>query len=252
MKIFSRIKDFVFRCRYGFLGAPVLLDGQLFRLDESLRRWNVNDEASIHREFRTYLQPGDVAIDIGANFGLHTIYAAHLVGKQGLIYAFEPVPENLRLLKHNLYLNNLVERVHVEPVAVSNSSNPTLEMALPGEGLAVTATLHKKSPNNNSIEVRNVRLDDFQLADSRPIKLIKIDVEGAEMEVLRGAENFLQKHRPVLLIEVHAYALPDFGTSSAEFTAFLDRFGYRETRLLGNHFDTDQYYQSKFIPKPES
>jgi FkbM family methyltransferase len=191
---------------------------------------------------------------VGANFGLHTLHAAKQVGKQGFVFAFEPVPTNLKLLRRNIELNNVRHQVLIVPSAVSNQSDPTLSFYVPNEEVPVTASLGA-TEQSHSIQVANVRLDDYWKMVNQPIHLIKIDVEGAELEVLRGAKDVLQKWRPSLLIEVHGFALPAFGGSVEELQSFLTTLGYQEHRLESEHFSGKDYYQAiyrhQYASEPE-
>ena len=248
MKIFPGTRSFLFRCRHLFRGVPVALQGEPFRLDESLRRWDLDSECAFQRALREHLRPGDVVFDIGANFGMHSLYAARLVSTAGRVYAFEPIPANLRLLHCHLRLNRLEDRVTVVPKAVSDSREPVLEMYLPAEPLAVTASLRPASGSAAVTRVPNVRLDDFACADAPRLRCVKIDVEGAELEVVRGAANLLRRTRPLLLIEVHGFALPHFGASVEQLRSFLADLGYSEKVLEAPQFRGQEYYQSLFQP----
>lgn len=240
------IRDFGFALANGFRGAAVRLDTQVFRLDEQLRRWDTSSERTMFREMKAVLGPGDTVLDVGANFGLHSLIAGSVVGPQGRVYAFEPAPVNLRLLKRNIRLNALDDRVEVEPAAISNVSSEFIDFFVPSDEIAVTASL-KPHGAADSVRVRNHRLDDWAQGRAVCPKLVKIDVEGAEMDVLMGAEQVLRRHHPILLIEIHGFALPSFGHSETTLKAFLADLGYREKRLT-NPSDRPDYYQSLFSP----
>ncbi|MDA7877728.1 FkbM family methyltransferase [Akkermansiaceae bacterium] len=249
-KVMSILRDLIFKLRYGFRGYPVTISGTPFRVDESLRRWNMDCEESLHAKLRELVKAGDTVVDIGANFGLHTLYAAHLTTPAGRVYAFEPVPKNLALLHRNLGLNNLADQVVVEDAAVSNSPDSHLEIFCPEEEVSVTASLSSDAGGATALKVRNLRLDDYTFDVSRAPTLVKIDVEGAEYEVLQGAEQFLLSAKPTLLIEVHVYALEDFGTSLEDFEGFLTKLGYQGERLSASGVEREDYYQMIYIPTP--
>ncbi len=185
-------------------------------------------------------------VDAGANFGLHALLAGVLVGSKGAVRAFEPIPANFERLKHHIRLNKLENVVKAIPSAVSDSRDPTLQMFSGAEELGVTASLRQSGGNTRGSWVPNTRLDDCLPDLPPPVRLIKIDVEGAELSVLRGAEKLLQAHHPVLVIEVHVFAFPSFQTSLPEFLAFLERFGYREHKLPGNLSETGLHYQAVY------
>jgi hypothetical protein len=106
--------------------------------------------------------------------------------------------------------------------------------------------LNADNDNLQKIEVANTRLDDYWNQIDREVKLIKIDVEGAELEVLRGAEKLLKRWKPKLLIEVHGFALPSFGTSVNELRNFLGNLGYQEHRLESENFRDEEYFQALY------
>ncbi|MEM9446963.1 MAG: FkbM family methyltransferase [Cyanobacteria bacterium P01_E01_bin.6] len=244
--ILSSLRDFVFRVRYGFKGVPRKLDPFIVRFDESLRRWNLDSEDNVRQVIHTHLNPGDVFIDIGANFGMHTLYAAKHLGTHGKVFSFEPVSDNVALLKHHVHLNQLHQQIVIEPSAVSNSEKSHLSFFLAPEACSVTASLQQSQPSQSRITVPNIRFDDYWKNINRPIQLIKIDVEGAELEVLRGAEKTLKKWKPLLLIEVHGFALPSFHTSLQEFQDFLRQLDYQEHRLSENDDQNDDYFQALY------
>jgi FkbM family methyltransferase len=241
------VKDLFFKLRYGFQGVPFQVGNHTISLDESLRRWDLGIESAVHQVLEQYLKSGDVFVDIGANFGLHTLYAAKLVGEQGQVFAFEPVTSNLKLLNRNITLSKVDKQVRVVPNAVSNSSQAFLDFYLPPDEVAVTASLQPNQSDAQVIQVANVRLDDYWQDINLPIKMIKIDVEGAELGVLEGAEKLISKWKPILVIEVHGFALPSFGASVAELRNFLNKFGYQEMRLEGECFSGDDYFQAVYV-----
>jgi FkbM family methyltransferase len=246
MTALPHFRDFLFRCRHGFRGVPRTLNGVVFRLDESLRRWAFESESKFHSVIQKHLRPGDVVFDVGANFGMHVLHAARLVGPSGRVYAFEPVPANLRLLRRHLQLNQLEGTVKVVATAVSNSPEPTLEMFLPADRIAVAASLRPTSGHAQVTRVPNLRLDDLRVPDESRLRLMKVDVEGAELDVIRGACGLLQRTRPLLLIEVHGFALPDFGASVELLRECLASLDYVETILEESQVGGSQYCQSLF------
>ena len=244
-------RDFVFRIRYGFRGAPVSIGGGSFRIDESLRRWNFGGEQEVQDALVQNLKPGDTAIDIGANFGMHTLLMSRCVSSRGAVMAFEPIPENLRLLRRNISLNALNRIVTIHPTAVSDLCQSELEMAVDTTGLEPSASLKTASSGDKPMtRVKNTSLD-LACSNLNPDGgcLVKIDVEGAELSVLRSGQEFLRRVRPKLLIEVHTYALPSFGESAENVHAFLEQHGYQTSRLSDMANSNGQYYHVLASPK---
>ena len=173
------------------------------------------------------LQPGMTFLDAGANDGIYTVFAAKRVGNEGTVWAFEPSARELSRLRHNLELNHLAARVF--PLALADCSGQA-ELSVGAYehaghntlgAFAYQTELEGKAP----VEVR--RLD--EVLNENPLArldLMKIDVEGAELRLLRGALETLRKYRPVLLFEVSEGSLKHQGGSPPELLAFLHTENY--------------------------
>ena len=162
---------------------------------------------------------GKVIFDIGAHIGFHSVYFARLVGQKGKVYAFEPNPKNVERLKlirdKNSDIKNIIS---VYDVAVSNvlgtekfSMSEDIESGRSSGGFIDTAdTIWErnafKQRGFTEIRVKTVPIDLFkeELGIPEAPNIIKIDVEGAEFLVLRGAEETIKKYHPFILLEVHS------------------------------------------------
>lgn len=227
MAVTPVLKDLAFRVLHGFRGVPVRILGGRFRLDESLRRWRSEGEEQVLGTIDRILGAGDTFVDVGANFGLHTLVGGGKVGPRGKVVAIEPVPANLALLRRNVRLNGMADRVTIVDRAATDVPGRRLALHHVREGVSVAASLRPVTAEGHSIEVEATTLDEC-LAGERAIRLVKIDVEGAEHLVLRGAKRVLGELRPALLIEVHEFALPAYGTSAGAIRVELRAYGYRE------------------------
>lgn len=181
-------------------------------LDEMLRR----------------VRPGDVAIDVGAFIGYHTVHLAAAVGEAGSVIAFEPVPELMGRLEANLRLNG-VGNTRIEPMAISDSTGradlAVARKAGVGNETSTTSSL-VRARGDEHISVATITLDDYvQQSELDRLDFIKIDVEGAELAALTGASDTLRSLRPTLIIEVN-----DEGTRTAV-SAFLETHGYNASVL---------------------
>lgn len=154
------------------------------------------------------LQPGDVAVDVGANIGYVTLLLSKWVGRDGRVISFEPVPQTYELLRHNLRC------LHVRNVTAINlglsSESGIFRMCIPvdqdGVGNYYEARMANvpSSPHpKNSVLVEVGRLDSYLPEVPARLSFIKIDVEGHELEVLQGSERILRSVKPALLIEVN-------------------------------------------------
>jgi FkbM family methyltransferase len=184
-------------------------------------------------EFRTEIaaavSPGDTVVDVGANVGQYAALLARMVGPEGRVLAFEPVPRTFRILASvvaGLELSN-VETLQLA-LADSDGTARFAEVqdvdGLPDSGLAHLAT----GADRSTVEVPVARLDSL-CAGSLAIAgctFLKIDVEGAELLVLRGASAFLETRRPLILVEVDRGMQARYDCSPEETIAFLEGLGY--------------------------
>ena len=151
-------------------------------------------------------KPADTVVDVGAHIGLYTLIAAKRVGPSGKVIAIEPDPENCNLLKRNVELNRLTNVTILERAAFSSDSK--LKLYLPGKERGFTklsTIMANRAVTENFVEIDATTLDHLMLMQGiTQINWIKIDVEGAELEVLKGATVTLSVSNDIaLLVEVH-------------------------------------------------
>ena len=159
-------------------------------------------ESDVVRAIKEVVREGFVAIDIGAHHGYYALILSELVGSQGHVIAFEPMPSNFRLLQENIGLNNCVN-VEIVNKRLSDSSG-RLVGSVRNEGDSGTFSISQQD-SANSIAIDVVSLDDFLSQRQVPVNFIEIDVEGAESLVLSGARKTIELNHPILLIEVHHF-----------------------------------------------
>jgi FkbM family methyltransferase len=174
------------------------------------------------------LTPASVVLDVGANVGLVTLpVAARLSRGTGLVIAVEPVPANAARLQQVVALNGLQSHVRVLAVALGDEPG-WVTLHVDPEAPTGNAAMRGAPARARAMQVPAVRLDDLRTAgDLPPIDLVKLDVEGAEVRVLRGAAAVLAADRPVLLGEFHRGLMPAFGHTMADAAALLTPLGYR-------------------------
>jgi FkbM family methyltransferase len=175
---------------------------------------------------RTLIQRGDCVADIGANKGAYLFWLRRAAGRSGAVLAFEPQPSLAG------YLNAMVAafgwtNVHVHDVALSNRSGTSL-LHVPGAAVSPSASLESSALRETTgimMECRVETLDNV-LARERvgPLRFAKIDVEGHELAVFKGAEATLRRDRPYLLFECEQRHLSSHTTRDV--FAFLERLGY--------------------------
>lgn len=145
---------------------------------------------------------GDIVVDIGAYIGKYSLLAAKKVGKNGKIFSFEPDPFNFDLLTKNVHSSGLKNIIKPFNLALSDKKG---EIILYRHGEGTEHSIIKKS--NDKLLIQTTTLDEF-LSESEintsKISWIKIDVEGAEISVLKGMKNFLLQNNGLkLIIEIH-------------------------------------------------
>ena len=177
-------------------------------------------EPDIERALLTVLKRGMTFYDVGANFGMLSLIAARLVGPRGRVVSFEPIDANVRIVEDNVRINKF-ENVTVLPIALGNSDGTArfLQFSEPSWGmLATTGNALEASVGDTIVTVK--RLDtavrEYRLPSPQ---VIKIDVEGGELEVLPGAADTIRTSRPLMFIEVH-------GTTNAIIASMLTQYDY--------------------------
>jgi FkbM family methyltransferase len=165
-------------------------------------------------------KPGDIVVDVGAHIGLYSLIAAKRVGTSGKVIAIEPDPENYNLLQRNIELNKLTNVTILERAAFS--SNSKLKLYLPGKERGFTklsTIMANRAVTANFLEIDATTLDHLMLMQEiTQVNWIKIDVEGAELEVLKGATVTLSVSKDIaLLIEVHNVSNMDLHSAIVKF-----------------------------------
>ena len=183
------------------------------------------------------LQEGGVFIDVGAHVGYYTLDASKRVGKSGKVVAVEPNPPTADRLRRNVSLNN-ASNVSVQQVACTDTETKLHFFQAGFENTGSSSLSKNNARSNQEIEVRGARLDAIvKELDLRRIDLVKIDVEGAELQVLRGMTESLAKYRPKVIIELVEGNLKNLGASVKEVREFFRQNGYAQESQI----DADNY-----------
>jgi FkbM family methyltransferase len=181
------------------------------------------------------LKPGGTLIDVGAHIGTFTLKAAKVVGEHGRVIAIEPNPQTFAKLRANVEANKFS---HVSLIQAACGDKPgRLKLFLGSKVNTGLASLSKQNVVDQgadgqvSVEVDLVPLDRIiEQAGLSRIDVIKVDTEGAETMIVRGAMNALARFRPVLVMETIDHHLRNMGSSLAELDALMDRLGYEISR----------------------
>lgn len=196
----------------------VLLGDQV---GECIRRRGYTERETLN-VITSHLDSDCVFFDLGAHMGQYTLFASPLCRA---VHSFEPVPGTFELLKCNIAANGLFN-VTANHCAVSDSSS---QVTIHEGDLVTLGESSLKSPSRTSgksFVVCSTSLDGYVARHGVIPRLIKIDVEGAEMSVLRGATNLLREKHPALIVEVANVNQKRFGYSDKDLLSELKGFGY--------------------------
>jgi FkbM family methyltransferase len=181
------------------------------------------------------IQPGFRVVDIGAHIGYYTLLLSRLVGANGRVYSFEPVPTNFEFLSENVRLNDCA---NVEPInrAVVDVQQQIHFDIRQGDPLPIDVCF-ADSNSRGDLVVEGVSLDEYFLPRAGRIDFLKVDAESAEDKVLDGAHGLIARDHPSILMEVHHF---DGNLESRVTPAKLRELGYRVEHLdrgpLNSHF----------------
>lgn len=233
-------------------GEPYRIDGKTLRFVPGTRPVRLHYQKSDNAVNRydamqlawmvENLAEGDFALDIGANCGQCAVVMAARCGAGGRTIAFEPNPHARAVLARNFDLNPSVKRATIEDFACSDTSGGKVTLYDNGNAAnSALVALVASAPAGDaqdSFEVPVTMLDDYISERSLPEpRLVKIDTEGAEIRILKGAAKLLDGHASILC-ELHPYAWPQFGNSLQELQELLERHG-RRMRYLDRETDVE-------------
>jgi FkbM family methyltransferase len=176
--------------------------GKLWTVSSCMRMVRGTFESTQVAQFKKSLFPGNVVYDVGAHMGYYTLIASQAVEPGGFAFAFEPLPFNFNQLQRHIRLN------HCHNVTAMNSCVGRTT------GIAHFTTNHGSGTNHMSgdgdLVVNVMSLDDLVSNGTLPLpNCIKIDVEGAELEVLFGAQETIARSQPILFVSFHGQALQE-------------------------------------------
>jgi FkbM family methyltransferase len=219
-------------------------------------------DRSVFRAMQRLIRPGDIVFDVGAHIGEMSVLAARLCGPAGKVYAFEPVPDSCERIRENVALN-AVQNIDVQPVAIGertgtvgmnvfpaaysgwNSLGQPVYAGSEGAPIATTA----------SVEVPCTTLDEFCAAQEiARINFLKVDVEGYECEVFRGAARMLREQRiETICFEISQIPLKGAGRTAREVFLALETAGYTaysydeaSGAFKGPVHDSDEFWTNYF------
>ena len=197
-----------------------------------------NYEPEVRALMKTVVRPGMRCIDAGANTGYYSCLLGTLVGSAGKVHAFEPMPDNFRMLNKNVEENKLAKVVETYLLACSSSSRSIEATAVANMYIA------RSDHDGEKVSMKAAAVDELI---SGVVDLIKVDVEGHEMEALTGMSRIIRDHRPIIFSEINEYWLRICAqTSGKMYLEYLNDLGYRvcnvkcpEVELQASEFHMD-------------
>lgn len=212
--------------RSGYLKGKRIIISENTQWAPLFGRW----EPSMQKIMNAVIRKGDIVYDLGANFGLHGMLCSKLTGKDGYLFNFEPLPDNILEIERNYGLNDVSNYTNVQK-AVSNK-NTTLKFKVAkhsGQGKLVENEFCE-----GIVDVESITLDQFILNGNKPPNFIKMDIEGAEGDALEGFSLNLEKTSPIMIIELHS---PEADKKVGDFLKFHKYKAYRFNTFKSIHFE---------------
>ena len=238
------------------LPVPKRLNGKLTLVSPHLISASPT-EPHVLRWIHEFLQPGNTFFDVGAHYGWMSLAACHRVGAKGKVVAFEPSPPLLECLQYNKKANRF-QQLEIVARAVADSGDQVVPLYVADRGDSFLNSLvdHPMEPvagvpqQKGTIEVQTVTLDEFTKTRKLQPDLVKIDVEGAELLVLRGCRRIFAECRPRFIVAVRPSWLPA-GQNAAELFELFQSHGYRVTASETVRYDGADFGDYVFAPEEQ-
>jgi len=212
-RLYTFLKNIYYRLLHIFTlgnGVPVTINN--FRLKLPTRHYRMfphDYEKSSFDFFRKHCKKGATTIDIGAHIGLYSVFFAKLTG--GKVYSFEPTPSTVDVLKETIRINKCNGQVTVIQAAVSEKPGTAVFFTSKTEDVSTSNSLvdfdlGEAYQREGSYEVTVTSVDEFVKDNNLTVNFLKIDAEGVELEVLKGARNTFLQQKPVAILGLHPFA----------------------------------------------
>jgi len=210
---------------------------RLYLFIEQFREWTNWDK----RVYLSLVRPGNNVLDVGANVGAHSVFLSHLVRAKGKVLAFEPLEPNVEAFRETLRRRSRIDNIRVFTRAVGNprSIGEEVTMKVPAGDLT-QASLETQSAGSwkGTSTIQEYRapltsIDGEKDVQALPhIDFVKIDVEGGELNVLKGAARTLSQLQPIIYSELYERWTAPFGYAPADVFVFLRTLGYEQARVI--------------------
>jgi FkbM family methyltransferase len=230
MRILSTLKSTAYWLidgAHGFAGVPRVINGEKIRFPARLSRFYPTQYDVPKTAFiRAHIRAGNTVLDLGAHIGLFTVLLGRATGGTGHVISFEPMRDNREMLKRVIKMNGLEQIVSVRSAAVG-AREELAEFFPDPVRWSIGSSLIHNARSTSPICINITTLDTIAANLSNAISFIKIDIEGAELAALEGAQHVLAHHRPAMCIEVHPNLLTLSGRHPSELKDLLTKAGYK-------------------------
>jgi FkbM family methyltransferase len=159
-------------------------------------------EPELQIALKLLLKPGMCVYDVGANVGFFSVIAARFVGSAGHVFSFDPLPSNIKAVAHNARLNGF-DHISGNEIALGKVDGAASFIISSDPNWGRLASVGKPGAVIGESKVRVRRIDSLVAEGLTPPSAMKVDVEGAEIDVLEGARDTLRSARPLLFIDLH-------------------------------------------------
>ncbi len=226
-------------------GVERAIGGEAIRFPARWSRYYEADyEPETFRFFKETLKRGDTVLDIGGHIGLFAVVTARLVGHEGKVFSFEPTPFTCGVLQEVVDLNECSDIVVVRPEALSAKKGETVFFDT-GDEISNANSLVKTERSIREIPVTLTSVDEFVAEGQLNVNCLKIDVEGAELDVLLGARETFLTQRPAARLGLHPPFITQNGHSLDEIWDTLQEY------RLAVEFEGKSVEKDWFCSQPE-
>jgi len=185
-------------------------------------------------------------IDVGAHIGLFSLCAARTSTKESKIYAFEPAKLNYSYLKNHIKKNNFENKIISYKQLLGSNINAT-ELFIEDEVSGKNSIINYNQKFKKSEKVEQTTIDLFCEANNLEPEIIKIDAEGAEIDILKGSTNILKCYNPIIFLSVHPKILVQKGQTTEELFCLLKNLDYKI--FDKNNLETNKFFLEEYICK---
>ncbi|MGL5074391.1 MAG: FkbM family methyltransferase [Waterburya sp.] len=207
-------------------------------------------ELPIQNIFSQQLHQGAVFYDIGANVGFFSIIAARLVGNTGKVYAFEPGEGNANSIRHNARLNNF-NQIEVIEKAVSDTPGEGELLLAKYSGGHALATADAPPDLAGTVTIELVTIDDLIAQNQiQPPNFVKVDIEGAELDALKGMTETIKQYKPIIIYEIDDGDRVAYQRKYQEIESFLQSLGYQVNSVEEDSYATIDWCVGHAIATP--